>query len=208
MILVPQARGGRPGHVSGADLGLVEAEAQRQTRERDAFRADQFTRDDARQAHAQGTAPEIWEQSGQAITGFVDFVGSGGTLGGAALYLAEKGVTCYGVEPKGAEALSFGDMSVPDHPIQGGGYGMADLAHLAGASVTGIIAVDPARAVATARLLARHEGIFGGYSGGANVAAAIQLLRGPEAGATIAAMICDSGMKYLSTDLWGPTDGS
>jgi cysteine synthase A len=51
-------------------------------------------------------------------------------------------------------------------------------------------------------LLARSEGIFGGFSSGANVAAALQLLSGKEAGKTVAVVICDSGLKYLTTDLW------
>ena len=51
-------------------------------------------------------------------------------------------------------------------------------------------------------MLARHEGIFAGFSAGANVAAALDLLDGPEAGGIIGVMICDSGLKYLSTDLW------
>ncbi|WP_404609899.1 pyridoxal-phosphate dependent enzyme [Caballeronia udeis] len=59
---------------------------------------------------------------------------------------------------------------------------------------------DDARRVA--RELARAEGIFGGFSAGANVAAALQLLAGEMRGRTIAAVICDSGLKYLSTDLW------
>jgi cysteine synthase A len=51
-------------------------------------------------------------------------------------------------------------------------------------------------------MLARLEGIFGGYSGGANVAAALELLRGREKGGVVAVIIPDSGLKYLSTDLW------
>ena len=54
----------------------------------------------------------------------------------------------------------------------------------------------------TARALARTEGIFAGFSSGANVAAALQLLAGEMAGRTVAVVICDSGLKYLSTDLW------
>ncbi|MFT5028506.1 MAG: cysteine synthase A, partial [Candidatus Binatia bacterium] len=49
---------------------------------------------------------------------------------------------------------------------------------------------------------AREEGIFGGFSSGANLAGALQLLEGPLRGKTVAIMICDSGLKYLSTDLW------
>jgi cysteine synthase A len=53
------------------------------------------------------------------------------------------------------------------------------------------------------RDLARLEGIFGGFSAGANVAAALKLLEGSMRGRTIAVIICDSGLKYLSTELWG-----
>ena len=62
--------------------------------------------------------------------------------------------------------------------------------------------VDDERAVAAARRLARTEGIFAGYSSGAVVTAALDLLAGPCRGATIAVLLADSGMKYLSTDLW------
>ncbi|MBV8348220.1 MAG: hypothetical protein JOZ49_11995 [Mycolicibacterium sp.] len=53
--------------------------------------------------------------------------------------------------------------------------------------------------------LATREGIFSGYSSGANLAAALKLLDGEMAGKTIAIMMCDSGLKYLSTDLWEDT---
>ncbi len=202
VVLVPQAAGGRPGEVSGADLALVEEEAQRQTAARDAFRADQFARPENWQAHYHSTGPEIWEQSEGAVTAFCDFVGSGGTLGGVARFLAPKGVRCYAVEPEGAQALAGGATDAPEHPIQGGGYNMDDLAHLAGADLAGYLAVTGAEALAHARLLARTEGIFGGYSAGANLAAAARLLQGPERGGTVAFIVCDSGLKYLSTDLW------
>jgi cysteine synthase A len=203
IVLVPQAPGGRPGEVSGADLALVEAEARAQTAARGAFRADQFARRGNPDAHFDGTGPEIWEQSGGSVTAFADFVGSGGTLAGVARYLAPRGVRCWAVEPAGAEALSGGDTSRPDHPIQGGGYSMPDLAHLDGTHLAGTRTVAGAEAADAARLLARTEGIFGGYSAGANLAAATQLLRGQEVGGTIASVSCDSGLKYLSTDLWG-----
>ncbi|GAB4295738.1 MAG: cysteine synthase family protein [Roseovarius sp.] len=191
VVLVPQAEGARAGEVSGADLALVEEAARRITAERGAFRADQFARPGNPRAHAQGTAPEIWAQSGGGVTAFCDFVGSGGTLGGAARFFAPLGVRCYAVAPDRAE-----------HPIQGGGYGMPELAHLAGADLAGRLTVSGAEAREHARLLARREGIFGGYSAGANLAAAVRLLRGAERGGTVAFVVCDSGLKYLSTDLW------
>ena len=191
VVLVPQAEGARPGEVSGADLALVEAEARRITRARGAFRADQFVRAGNPLAHETGTAPEMWAQSGGAMTAFCDFVGSGGTVGGAARFFGPRGMRCYGVHP-----------DRPDHPIQGGGYGMPDLAHLHGANLAGDVTVSGEEAAEHARLLARREGIFGGYSAGANLAAAIRLLRGPERGGCVGFVVCDSGLKYLSTGLW------
>jgi len=204
VVLVPQATGSRPGEVSGADLALVEEAARRITVERGAFRADQFRRPGNPDAHRLGTGPEIWQQCGGRLDAFCDFAGSGGTIAGCARFLAEISpqVKCYAVEPEGAEALAGGDVSRPDHPIQGGGYMMADLAHLEGVALAGCLKVSGAEARDTARRLAREEGIFAGYSAGANVAAALQLLSGPVKGGTVAVVICDSGLKYLSTDLW------
>lgn len=202
VVLVEQAPGGVPGQVSGADLALVEAAAQRLTTARGAFRADQFGHPGNPRAHETGTGPEFWEQTGGALEVFADFVGSGGTLAGTARYLAPRGVRCYGIEPEGAEAIAGGKTDRPDHPIQGGGYSMAELVHLRDAPLTGMLSVSGAEARDHARLLARHEGLFAGYSSGANLAAAVRLLVGAERGRTIGIVLCDSGLKYLSTDLW------
>lgn len=202
VVLVDQVAGGTPGQVSGADLARVEEAARRITAEREAFRADQFAHSGNPAAHETGTGPELWRQSVGLIDIFVDFVGSGGTLAGTARFLAPRGVRCYAVEPRGAEALSDGDATHPDHPIQGGGYGMADLVHLRDAPLAGTVSVTGEEARDHARLLARHEGLFAGYSAGANLAAAAHLLQGAERGRTVGIVLCDSGLKYLSTDLW------
>ncbi|KIC08900.1 cysteine synthase [Leisingera sp. ANG-M1] len=205
VVRVPQANGSKPGEVSGEDLALVEKAAQQVTLERMAFRADQFCRDSNWKAHFDTTGPEIWDQSCHMVTGFCDFVGSGGTLGGVARYLATKGVPSYAVEPVGAEVLANGDTSCPAHPIQGGGYMMPDLVHLEGAPLVGSLSVTGEEARQGARMLARYEGIFGGFSAGANLRAAIQLLQGDLEGGCVAFVVCDSGLKYLSTDLWENT---
>ncbi|MFK7940162.1 MAG: PLP-dependent cysteine synthase family protein [Roseovarius sp.] len=191
VVLVPQAEGSKPGEVSGDDLARVEAEAKRLTQELGAFRADQFERGENTIAHETGTAPEIWEQSGGTVTAFCDFVGSGGTLGGCARFFGSKDVRCYGVDP-----------DLPGHPIQGGGYDMPALTHLKDANLAGTETVSGAEAIKHTRLLASYEGIFAGYSAGANLAAAVRLLQEPEKGGAVAFVICDSGLKYLSTDLW------
>lgn len=202
VIIVPQASDGVPGQVTAADLALVDVEVRRVVIERGAFRADQFEDGANPAAHALGTGPEIWAQSGGSVTAFCDFAGSGGTLAGAAAALTPNGVRCYAVEPEGAEAIAGDVVRNPDHPIQGGGYAMPDLTHLRGAELAGTVSVSGEEAREGAQALARVEGIFGGYSAGANLAGAVALLRGPEEGGTVAFVVCDSGLKYLSTDLW------
>jgi cysteine synthase A len=204
VVLVDQAEGSLPGEVSGADLALVEEAARRITAERHAFRADQFRHPGNALAHERTTGPELWEDAGGTLTAFADFAGSGGTYAGTirALKARAPALRGYLVEPEGAAALSGGDVTRPGHPIQGGGYAMRDLPLLEGAPVDGYLTVTADEARATARALAREAGLFAGFSAGANVAAALDLLAGPEAGGTVAVIICDSGLKYLSTDLW------
>jgi len=203
VVLVDQVPGSRPGEVSGADLALVEETARRITAERSAFRADQFELRGNPAAHAAGTGPELWADSGGTLTAFADFVGSGGTYAGTIAALRRLGpVRGYVVEPAGAAAASGAPVTAPGHPIQGGGYARADLTFLDGLPVDGFLQVSGDAARETARALAREEGIFGGFSGGANVAAAGMLLAGRERGGVVGVVICDSGLKYLSTDLW------
>jgi cysteine synthase A len=203
VVLVDQLPDSTPGEVSGDDLALVEKAAQRVTTERGAFRADQFHRAGAWLAHYHTTGPEIWEQSGGRIDGFADFAGTGGTYAGVTRALKQRNaaIRCYLVEPQGAAVLAGEPVTRLGHPIQGGGYAM-ELDFLKGTPVDGYLTVSGDEARDTARALAQFEGIFGGFSSGANVAAALQLLAGEMAGKTVAVVICDSGLKYLSTTLW------
>ncbi|MEX0339853.1 MAG: PLP-dependent cysteine synthase family protein [Arenibacterium sp.] len=201
VVLVEQAAGGVPGEVSGADLARVEAAAREITEARGAFRADQFNHPGNAAAHFETTGPELWQDSNGSLTAFVDFAGSGGSFGGVMRALPDS-VRGYLVEPEGAAALAGQAVTRPGHPIQGGGYSMSALSLLEAAPVAGYLTVSGTRARDTAQALAREEGIFGGFSAGANVAAALDLLDGAERGGTIAVLICDSGLKYLSTDLW------
>lgn len=90
----------------------------------------------------------------------------------------------------------------PDHRIQGGGYAMTELPVIDPALIDGYAAVSDADAIDATRRLARTEGIFAGFSAGACLMAAERLLRDAHPGRTAAIVIADSGMKYLSTDLW------
>jgi cysteine synthase A len=79
---------------------------------------------------------------------------------------------------------------------------MANLGFLKDQKADGYVQVTDEQAITCARRLAASEGIFAGFSTGANVAAALELLRGAHKGQTVVTVACDSGLKYLSTDLW------
>jgi cysteine synthase A len=209
VILVDQLPESTPGRVSGGDLERVEHETERIARERQAFRADQFRLAGNFLAHYLHTGPEILRQTGGAVDAFCDFAGSGGTFAGcaAALKAHRSSISCFVVEPAGAAALAGQPVTRPGHRIQGGGYARAQLELLRPEHIDGYLTVSDAEAANTARRLAREEGIFAGYSSGANVAAALQLLGTSLRGKTIVVMICDSGLKYLSTELWEETPG-
>lgn len=204
VVLVEQTDGAQLGHVTGEDLALVEATARRITTERNAFRADQFHLAGNANAHQHGTGPELWEQSGGAIDLFCEFVGTAGTFVGVARYLKAQNpnVKCVLVEPEGAAVLAGEEVVNPNHRIQGGGYAMEDLRGIEPDLVDGTIEVSDEDAIEASRRLAREEGIFAGFSSGACVTAAERLLSNEYPGATVAVVLADSGMKYLSTDLW------
>jgi cysteine synthase A len=204
VVLVDQMPGSVAGQVSGQDLALVEGEAQRIVQARGAFRADQFRLTGNMRAHLLYTGPEILRQTGGRFDAFCDFVGTGGSFAGcaAAFKRHSPSIGCYLVEPAGAAALKGEAVTNPGHRIQGGGYSMTTLPLIDPAHVDGYLTVTDADAVIWARRLAAEEGIFAGFSSGANVAAAVQLLRGAYRGKTVVVMMCDSGLKYLSTDLW------
>jgi cysteine synthase A len=204
VVLVDQLPGSTPGQVSGGDLELVEAKAQEIVRKRNAFRADQFRLNGNFRAHYLHTGPEILRQSGGRVDAFCDFVGSGGTFSGCAAAFKEynPAIVCYVVEPARAAVLSGEAVIDPNHPIQGGGYSMQDLPLINRQHIDGFIKITDGEAVEMARRLGREEGIFAGFSSGANVAGALYLLRNEHPGKTIAVTMNDSGLKYLSTDLW------
>ncbi len=204
VILVDQLPESTPGKVSGGDLALVEVAAQRITRERNAFRADQFHLEGSRRGHYLHTGPEIIQQTYGKIDAFCDFIGTGSSFNGCAQAFKEfrADIQCYVVEPVGAAAFKGEPVTNPSHRIQGGGYSMIDLPLIDKNLIDGYLQVTDEMAMQTARWLAKKEGIFAGFSSGANVAAAVQLLQTTCKGKTVVVLLSDSGLKYLSTDLW------
>lgn len=203
VILVDQAPGSPPGQVSGEDLQLVEERARELVKELKAFRADQFRLEGNVHAHEFGTGEEIWEQTEGRLDGFIDFAGTGGSFAGCSKALKKHNheIRCYLLEPASSPWLAGGKVTNPNHRIQGGGYSR-DLGFIDPSLVTEYLTVSDEEAMEGARALAKYEGIFGGFSTGAHVFAAARLLRGRERGKTLAFLVCDSGLKYVSTDLY------
>jgi len=204
VVLVDQAPHSPPNQVSGEDLALVEVRARQIVLERGAFRSDQFRLPGNVLAHERHTGPEIWEQSGGQVTVFVDFAGTGGSFTGVMRYLKRQNPSIWGylVEPAGASVLGGYPVTQQSHKIQGGGYSMPTLPLLDQNLVHEYLQVTDEQAMDGARMLAREEGIFGGFSSGANLAGCLQILQDRERGKTVAFLVCDSGLKYLSTDLY------
>jgi len=204
VVLIDQLPESKPGQVSGGDLALVEEAAQRITKERNAFRADQFHLESSARGHYLHTVPEILQQANGEIDVFCDFVGTGSSFGGCATAFKEHNpdILCYVVEPADAAILAGKPIINPNHRIQGGGYSMAELPLINKDLIDGYLQVTDEEAMGFTRRLAKEEGIFAGFSAGTNVAAAIQLLETTCRGKTILVLLSDSGLKYLSTDLW------
>lgn len=202
--LVDQAPGSPPNQVSGEDLARVEQRTRQLAAQRGAFRCDQFRMAGNALAHERFTGPEIWEQTRGCVDVFIDFPGTGGTYAGVMRCLKQHNASVRGyvVEPRSAAALAGKKVSRSSHKIQGGGYSMSNLPLLDRHLIDGFLQVTDEEATQGARALASEAGIFAGFSTGANLAAALQLLAERESAKTILFLAADSGLKYLSTDLF------
>jgi cysteine synthase len=203
VILVPQTRGGKPGQVTGDDLKLVEERAVAITKAKHAFRADQFNNPANPAAHAKGTGQEIWTQTDGKVDHFVAIAGTSGTFIGTstALKAHNAGVKCYVVEPQHARVLAGRPVTSQKHRLQGAGYALIPKLWDP-ALCDGFLGVSDAQAVRAVRDLARMEGILSGFTGGANVAAAFKLSKKLGPHNVVVTVIPDTGLKYLSTDLF------
>jgi len=152
--------------------------------------------------HERTTAEELWRDTDGSIDALVAGVGTGGTITGVARTLKRRkpDFLAVAVEPAASPLLSGG--AAGPHKIQGIGANFIPEV-LDRKVVDRIVTVSNEDAIATARSLAREEGILCGISSGANVWAALQLACEPEmAGKLIVAIVCDTGERYLSTELF------
>ena len=165
-----------------------------------AFYADQFNNPDAAAGYAT-LAEEVWDQTGGRVDAFVQSVGTAQCITGVARALQARNpeIRIVAVEPAESPVLSGGAPGA--HKIEGVGPGFVpplwdgDLADE-------ILTVSTTEAKEMTRRLAREEALFAGTSSGANVVAALRVAERLASGHTVVTLLCDSGLKYLSTDLY------
>lgn len=166
------------------------------------FIPGQFVNPANPKAHRETTGPEIWEDTDGNVDVFVAGVGTGGTLTGVGEYLKSKkpDIKVVAMEPASSPVLSQGKAG--SHKIQGIGAGFVpDVLNTK--IYDEILTVENDDAFATAKLLAKKEGVLVGISSGAALSAAIELAKRPEnEGKTIVTLLPDSGDRYYSTALF------
>ena len=170
--------------------------------EENTFCPSQFDNPDNPQIHRETTAKEVWEDTDGKVDIVIAGVGTGGTISGLAKVLKEKNpeIKAYAVEPVESPVISGGEPG--PHKIQGIGAGFIP-GNLDTKLVDGVLKVDSETAFQTAQKVARKDGLPGGISTGANIAAAIQVAEMPEnKGKTIVTIGCSFAERYISTLLF------
>ncbi|MCP3943261.1 MAG: cysteine synthase A [Desulfobacteraceae bacterium] len=165
-----------------------------------AFMPDQFSNPANPEIHRQTTGPEIWEATQGKIDIFVAGVGTGGTITGVSQSLKQKNpkLLSVAVEPADSPVISGG--SPGPHKIQGIGAGFIP-ANLNTRIIDQIIQVESDHAFSGSKQLAKDHGIFCGISSGAAFYAAKEVGK-KNPGKNIVFIVCDTGERYLSTDLF------
>ena len=177
------------------------ARALAKTEPNGAIWANQFDNTANRQAHIEGTGPEIWTQTDGKVDGFICAVGSGGTLAGVATALQPKGVRIGLADPEGAALFNHyahGELKAEGDSItEGIGQGRIT-ANLEGLRVDMPYRIPDSEALPYVFELLRNEGLVLGGSSGINVAGAVRMARDLGPGHTIVTILCDYGTRYAS----------
>lgn len=172
------------------------------------FMPQQFENPANPEIHRRTTAEEIWRDTDGAVDLVVAAIGTGGTITGVGEVLKGRkpGVKMIAVEPDASAVLSGGKPG--PHKIQGTGTGFIPKV-LNTKIYDEVIRVTDADAIATARRLAREEGMLVGISSGANVWATLQVAARPESrGKTIVTIACDTGERYLSNPVFAEQEAT
>jgi cysteine synthase A len=182
------------------------AEELRRTSNHGVLWANQFDNVANRQAHVEGTGPEIWEQTEGRVDGFVCSVGTGGTIAGVAEALGPKGVKIGLADPEGSalhSGYTDGRFEMPGNSITEGIGQSRITGNLDGFKPDLSWRIPDAEALPIVFDLLEEEGLCLGGSSGVNVAGAVRMAREMGPGKTIVTILCDYGTRYQSK-LWNP----
>ena len=164
--------------------------------------ANQFDNVANRQAHVEGTGPEIWEQTDGKVDGFICAVGSGGTLAGVSEYLKPKGVKIGLADPDGASLYNYyahGELKMSEGSSINEGIGQIRITkNLEGFTPDYCYNIHDAEALPIVFDLLQNEGLCLGGSSGINIAGAMRMARDLGPGHTIVTILCDFGTRYQS----------
>lgn len=163
--------------------------------------ADQFDNIANRQAHIEGTGPEIWAQTGGKVDGFTCAVGSGGTLAGVGMALQPKGVKVALSDPHGSALYTYytsGELAAEGNSITEGIAQGRITGNLQGFTPDMSYRIGDEEALNVVFDLLRDEGLCLGGSSGINVAGAMAMAREMGPGHTIVTVLCDYGTRYQS----------
>ena len=199
LIEVPAAPYRNPNNFIHYSRRLAEAMA-RETND-GVLWANQFDNVANRQAHVEGTGPEIWEQTGGKVDGFICAVGSGGTLAGVSMALQPKGVKIGLADPDGAGLHSFyttGEIAMSGGSIAEGIGQVRITKNLEGFTPDFSYNISDAEALPVVFDLLANEGLCMGGSSGINIAGAMRMARDMGPGHTIVTILCDYGTRYQS----------
>jgi len=203
IVLMPVTAESR-GQVTVEDYNQATAKAAEIAEERGGIWVDQFHNRHNPQAHYEMTGREILDQTDGQLDIFVNMVGSAGTAMGVARALKEHNPRIRVIVGEPATSAVIAGNPPQAHRLQGVGAGFVPPFYDP-QLCDGLITVSDDEAAGMARKLARLEGVFCGYSSGANVAAAVKVARAEGPGQRIVTIINDTGLKYLSTDLFRPS---
>ena len=201
LVEVPAVPYANPGNYVRYSGRLAEELAK--TEPNGAIWANQFDNTANRRAHIETTAPEIWDQTGGTLDGFICAVGTGGTLAGVAEGLrARRADVVIGLaDPMGAALHSYyttGELKASGSSVtEGIGQGRIT-GNLAGLAVDRSYQVPDEEALPLLYELVREEGLLLGGSSAVNLAGAIRMARDLGPGSTIVTILCDSGTRYAS----------
>lgn len=187
---------GKKGMVTGKDIEYASKIAKEFSDEKRAFYVDQFNNPSSVKAHYDTTGPEIWSDLSE-IDAFVASIGSGGTFSGTSQFLKSKNnnIKCIAVEPEKAAILKTGKIENPKHIVQGTGYSLIP-PHWDNDLADEIITVSDSEVEEMTKRICLEQGLFVGYSSGANVLAALKYAKMNKNIKNIVTVLCDSGYKY------------